>query len=135
LKVPVPGAQHRLQLDDGRAGGRQEQADELERSEALVQEDDGEHGDLDRHRVVHHARFDRGERAQGVIPEGEGEGGVYERQPADDQPSRRIRPWPALEGDPDAEQDEGAHRHACRGQADRSAEPGDHVARQATPHV
>jgi hypothetical protein len=100
-------------LDDRRADGGEDEPSDLQRCEPLAEDDDGEHRDLDRHRVVEDARLDRRERPQGVVPDGEGNRGVDHRQPSDDEPPRGVEVGPALDGDADDEEHEatGCHRH------------------------
>jgi hypothetical protein len=74
------------QLHDQGAEGGQGQAGDFLAGERFVQEEPGQEGDLDEHGVFDDAGFDGREGAQGAVPEGEGEGGVDQGQPADDGP-------------------------------------------------
>jgi len=78
--------------------GGQDQSEHVAQCKLFSQEEAGEHGNLDEHGAANDARLDSGEVLQRAIPEGEGQGGVHEGQPGDDEPSGRAeggRPCPA----------------------------------------
>lgn len=73
-------------MDEEGAQDDGEQAGNLAGGDGFAQEDDCQNGNLDDEGVVDDAGFDGGQGAQGVVPEGEGEGGVNNSQPEDDEP-------------------------------------------------
>ena len=118
LCPPPPGktwSTHPSELHKDRAGSGQDQTCDCRPGESLSQEEPRQQGYPDEHRGVDHARFDRRQRPQGVIPQGEGQRRVDQRQPQQHDPLLKADRRDTFPCEPDRQEDGCAESHAdCR---------------------
>lgn len=99
-------------MHDQRSQPGDRQADDFFACDGFAEEQQGKDGNPDHHCAVDDAGFHGGERAEDVIPECEGEGGIGQRQPEDDRQAARVDDRRRLKGESRREQKDRTGAHA-----------------------